>query len=150
MDYIQVISEKNKNSLKRVESLERTAKNEVLAFTKAPYAMSLNFTGNEEEFINLKRGLKCKSIYEVEDAKKLDFLKKIELFYNAGEEVRIVNVLPLKFLIFDERIVMVTLEDMLTSRTRLTTLVIEHSAFTRFFKSTFENYWKHAMTLEEF
>ena len=149
MDYIQVVSEKQRIA-EKVKSLERISKDEVLAFTKAPYAMSLNFSGNEEEFINLKRGIKCKSIYEVDEARKLDFLKMIELFANAGEEVRITYELPLKFLIFDERIVMVTLEDMLTSKTRLTTLVVEHSALARFFKSTFDHYWQNAMTLEEF
>ena len=134
MDYIQVVSEKQRIA-EKVKSLERISKDEVLAFTKAPYAMSLNFSGNEEEFINLKRGIKCKSIYEVDEARKLDFLKMSELFANAGEEVRIV---------------MVTLEDMLTSKTRLTTLVVEHSALARFFKSTFDHYWQNAMTLEEF
>ena len=149
MDYIQVISEKNR-IVEKVESLERMSTNEVLAFTKAPYAMSLNFSGNEEEFINLKRGIVCKSIYEVDDTRKLDFMKMIEFFANAGEEVKIAYELPLKLLIFDGKIIMVTLEDMLTSKTRLTTLVVEHSNFARFFKSTFDNYWQKAITLEEF
>ncbi|MBC8525883.1 MAG: TrmB family transcriptional regulator [Candidatus Cloacimonetes bacterium] len=148
MDYIQVISEKNR-IVEKVESLERMATNEILAFTKAPYAMSINKSGDEQEFINLKRGIKCKSIYEVDEAKKPDFLKMIELCANSGEEVRVTYELPLKFLIFDGKIVMITLKDILTSKTHLTTLVVEHSDLARFFKNTFYNYWQKAMTLEE-
>lgn len=149
LDYIQTVRE-NSRITEKVESLERLATDEVLGFTKRPYAMSLNITSNEQQFLNLKRGIKCKSIYEVNDARIKDFMKMIEMYADAGEEVKITNKLPLKMYIFDEKIVVTTLEDRITSKPSLTAMVIYHPDLAKTLKKVFYMYWEKAMTLEEF
>ncbi len=147
LDYIQVLREKSRIAEKFC-FLERKAKKEVLCFTKQPYAFNLE--KNEEGFNLKKRGIIVKSIYEIDDARKLDFFKWIEMYANVGEEIRISYGLPLKLVIFDEKIVLIALRDRLTSKQSLTSLLIEHPDFANAFKKLFEGYWQNSMTLEEF
>ena len=149
LDYIQVLREKSR-IVEKVESLERMVKEEVLGLTKAPYAMSIILSDNELEFTNIKKGIKYKGIYEMEEARKQDFLKMIEIFANAGEEVRIAYKIPLKMYIFDEKKVIFALRNRIISKPSLTSMVIEHPDFAKIFKSAFEYYWQKAITLEEF
>ena len=149
LDYIQVIREKNR-IVEKVESLERIAKEEVLFFNKAPYAINMGTRMNEEEFRSLKRGVKYKAICEVVEARKLDFIKRMEMYVEGGEELRVANELPLKMIIFDERIVLFALRDKINSIPTLTTMVIEHSDIAKAFKIIFESIWEKAMPFEEF
>lgn len=152
LDYIQVLREKNR-IIEKVESLEKMAKKEVLMFTKPPYAMNtvnINAVRNREEFNRLKSGVKYKSIYEIDDTRTPSFLKAVEMFAAAGEEVRIAYKLPIKMMIFDERIVILSLRDKIISKPSLTSIVIEHYDLAKTLKRTFCTYWQEAMTLEEF
>ncbi|MBC8525960.1 MAG: TrmB family transcriptional regulator [Candidatus Cloacimonetes bacterium] len=151
LDYIQVLRERSR-IIEKVESLERSAKEEVLSFDKGPYVMNLNKTSilNREEFKMLKSGIKYKTIYEFDDARKWDFLELIEMFESAGEEVKIAYSLPLKLSIFDEKTVMIALRDRITSKPSLTSMIIEHPDIAKAFKITFYSIWREAMTLEEF
>ena len=149
LDYIQVLRDKNRIA-EKVYSLERKVENEVLGFTKAPYAMSFNVSDDEEELVNLKKGIKYKSIYEVGDAKKQIFFQMIEIFADAGEEVRITYQLPIKMIIFDNKTVILTLENSIFTQHNLTAMIIEHSALAETLKETFNMYWEKSMTLEKF
>ncbi len=151
LDYIQVIRERSR-LVEKVESLERMVKYEELAFNKAPYAMNINqdSISKREEFNKLKIGITFKSIYEVDDARKLEFLKNIETFISAGEEVKIANELPMKMMIFDEKIVIIAFQDKITSKPSLTTMIVEHPDLSKALKETFNMYWQKAITLEEF
>jgi len=102
LDYIQVLREKSRIA-EKVYSLERMAKEEVLSFSKAPYAMNISTRMNEEEFRGLERGVKYKAICEVVEARKLDFIKRRGMYMEGGEEIRVVNELPMKMIIFDDR-----------------------------------------------
>jgi len=149
LDYIQVIREKN-SIAEKVYYLERTAKEEVVSFNKPPYAMNLIGKVNKEEFTSIEKGIKYKSIYEIPEARKPDFFRIIKMFADAGEEVKLINKLPLKLLIFDEKTVMFTLEDIILSKPSFTSMVIEHSAIVTTLKEVFYMYWQKGMTLEEF
>lgn len=146
LDYIQVLREKNRIA-EKVESLERMAKDEVLSFDKPPYAMPKT---NEEEFRGLERGVKYKAVYEMTEARKLDTITQMEIYMKAGEEIRVAYELPMKMMIFDGIIVILALRDMITSKTSLTAMVIEHPDMTKAFKITFYSIWEKAMPLEEF
>ena len=149
MDYIQVIRERSR-IVEKVESLERIAKEEVLFFNKAPYAMNISTRMNEEEFRGLERGVKYKGIYEVMEARKLNIIKRIEIYMEAGEEIRVAYELPMKMIIFDKRIALFALRDKITSKPSLTTMIIEHPDIAKALKETFNMYWQKAMTLEEY
>ncbi len=72
------------------------------------------------------------------------------MFASAGEEVRIAYKLPMKMMIFDEKIVIIALQNEITSKPSLTTMLIEHSDLAKTLKETFNMYWQKSMTLEEF
>lgn len=147
LDYIHVMRDKSL-IVGKYYSLKKDVKIELLSFTKGPYACKIGF--NNEDYNPLARGVKCKAIYEIDDMRKEHFLKMIQMFEKAGEEIRIAHELPLKLTVFDEKIVLCALKDRITSRQNLTSLIIEHSDFAKAFKRLFEGYWHEAMTFEEF
>ncbi len=131
----------------RVLSLERISKDEVLSFNKPPYAMSER---NREELQGLKRGTRYRSIYQVSEARSLIPRSVMEMYREAGEEVRIAESLPMKMMIFDNRILMFVLEDCLTSPENFTSVIIQRSSLISALKELFELYWSQSMTVEEF
>ena len=151
LDYIQVLREKSR-IVAKLESLEREAKNEVLSFSRGPYIMKSDKTtlSNREEFKRLKNGIKYRAIYEDAEMNRQGFLKIVEMFAAGGEDAKITNKLPMKMMVFDEKIVILTLPDKITSKPSLTTMIIEHSDLAETLKETFNMYWQKAMTLEEF
>jgi len=151
LDYIQVIREKN-SIIKKFESLERIATQEVLSLVKGPAVMDVTKPYNPEQYSSLKRGVNFKTIYAIELLKNKYLLESIGGFVNAGEEVRIADKLsiPFKMYIYDEKTVMFTLEDKIASKSKLTALIIEHLDLARGLKQVFNLYWQNAMTLEEF
>ena len=151
LDYIQVLREKN-SIIKKFETLEKIATKNVLSLIKGPFAMDMTKPYNIEQYNSLRRGVTFKTIYEIEDLGNPSFLESIEKFSIAGEEVRIANKLPIPFkmYIYDEKTVMFTLEDKITSKSKLTALIIEHLDLARGLKQVFNLYWQNAMTYEEF
>ncbi len=147
LDYIQVLKEKNRIA-ETFNSLERKSKKEVQMFTKAPYAV--HPSDNKDELDIIKRGVKVKSIYEIEETKKQDFLKLIEMYAETGEEVRVAYSLPLKLAIFDEKTVIFALRDIVTLESSITSVIVKHPDFAKAFKRIFDSYWQEAITLEEF
>jgi hypothetical protein len=61
-----------------------------------------------------------------------------------GNESRVLDELPMKMAIFDEKIVMVSLEDPIQGTISLTILVMEHHAMAKGLKAMFETYWVKA------
>jgi len=98
----------------------------------------------------VKKGLIVKSIYELDDMNKQEFFKWIEMFAEAGEEIRISYELPLKMIIFDEETVIIALRDKVTSEPSLTSMIIAHQDMAKAFKITFNSIWNSSMTFEEF
>lgn len=145
LEFIEVIQNPIQIAEKMV-SLERMAKEEVLSFNKRPYAMARR---NVEEIGGLEKGIKYRSIYETDEARKLISRSVIEMYMKAGEEVRVVPELPMKMMIFDNNVLMFTLESSIVSRTNLTAMIIENSDIVKTMKETFNMYWQKAMTLEE-
>ncbi len=135
------------NVTQRVLSLERLSTEEVLSFNKPPYAMT---DRNIEELYGLKRGTRYRSIYQISEAKALIPMSVIEMYREAGEEVRIAESLPMKMMIFDSRILMFTHEECLTPPENFTAVIIQRSSIIIALKELFEMYWSQSMTVEEF
>jgi len=151
LDYIQVIRDKN-SIIKKFESLEKIATQEVLSLVKGPSVMNVTKQYNLEQYNSLKRGVNFKTIYEIEFLKNKFLFESIEAFASAGEEVRIADKLsiPFKMYIYDEKTVMFTLEDEIASKSKLTSLIIEHPDLAKGLKQVFNLYWQNSMTLEEY
>lgn len=151
LEYIELLKDR-KRIREMFLRLEREATREILMFTKAPYTAPLGQLKAEFDALSeaVSRGVKAKSIYEYEEGTKGDFIgiDTIDAFVSLGEEARIIKELPIKLAIFDERRVMLALNDPVTSHPSITTLVIEHSGLAKALKETFNGFWKKATPFE--
>lgn len=148
LEYIEVLKDK-KQIHKKWISIQNETKQEILAFTKGPYTTS--FKDNvDEEFNTIKRGVMIRSIYEYKDIIKEEVVKAISLWVSGGEEARVIKELPMKMIIFDEKITMFALNDPISLKPTITTMIINHPSFAMALKYVFESIWEKAMPFEEF
>jgi sugar-specific transcriptional regulator TrmB len=125
---------------KRFSELESSVEREILVFTKPPYAIepAENVAGLQL----LARGIEARSIYErtlYEDSAQVAAVRH---FVDAGERARVVDELPLKLVLIDERIALFTMADPVAGSPELTIMIVEHSALARLLKLAFERVWE--------
>jgi sugar-specific transcriptional regulator TrmB len=138
LGYIEVLREPAAIE-KRFAELEAAAEREILAFTKPPYAVepSENVAGLE----SLQRKVVVRSVYErsvYEDEQRAEAVRR---FVSAGEEARVVDELPLKLVLIDERVALFTMDDPVAGRGALTIMVVEHPGLAGLLKLAFESVW---------
>lgn len=103
-----------------------------------------------KEIDTLKRKVKIRSIYEYDDAAKEELIKVISLWVSAGEEARVVRELPMKLVIIDDKITLLPLNDPISEKPSITTMVINHPGFAKAQKCVFETIWDKATSFDEF
>ena len=150
LEYIEILKDKGKIR-KRWLTLQKNAKQEILCFTKAPYSAPFSENVDVETDL-LKRKVKIRGIYEYNDImySEKEGIKIISSLISAGEEARIVKELPMKLAIIDENITMLALNDPVSLKPSITTIVINHPSFAIAQKYVFESIWEKAMPFEEF
>lgn len=139
LNYIEVLREPTAIA-KRFGELQAGTQKELLIFTKAPYAVEPG--ENTEGLELLSRGVVARSVYEssvYEDPAVVDAVRK---FVEAGEEARVVDHLPLKLVVIDERVAVFTMEDPVAGTTDLTIMIVEHPGFAGLLKLAFEHVWE--------
>jgi len=147
LDYIQIIKDPYQMHKKFMQLVAET-KEEHLAFVKPPYSGARE--GIEQHFAQqvepLRQGIRIRGIYEIPKDKE-----EIEWWFNTidaagkhGEEARVIKELPMKMAIFDERIVMLALEDPVSKQISVTTQIIEHRSLAKGLKVLFETFWERA------
>ncbi len=147
-DFIQVLYTKA-SIISKIEVLEAYSEKEVLAFNKPPYVMNLNqsdtykisddFRSSQKRAV--ERGVKFKSIYEIEKGDFKEFQNKIKIFESQGEEVRIIENLPMKMFIFDSKTVALALRNKAEIGVNFVTLIIDHADFAKAMESIFNIFW---------
>jgi len=147
LEYIEILKDPHQIH-KKIMELAEGASSEVLAFTKPPYTgppEKLQEQMDQEQDI-LKKNLTIKSIYEIAtDPQDREWqLRIIDEAMRGGEEARVIETLPMKMLIFDEKTVLFALEDPVSGKPSLTTQVIEHKALATGLKILFETLWEQA------
>ncbi len=157
LDYIEIL--KNKEEIrKKYLDFVKNAQKEILCFTKPPYASTHEdaISGGEgQPLINKREGnMKVMDILEYKstfsESEKEEFVLEVSNFINNGEDVRIINELPMKLVIFDENITILALNDPVSLKQGITTIVISHPSFAKSLKCVFESFWEKAMSFEEF
>jgi HTH-type transcriptional regulator, sugar sensing transcriptional regulator len=151
IDYIEILTDKEQIRDKFM-TLEKTSKKELLEFTKPPYAGILGENIDVETNM-IKNEVKIKSIYEFKDLapeESSNLIKMIEAYEKTGEEVRIINELPIKLVISDETTTMFALNDKISLKPSITSIVIDHPMFAKVLKEVFTSYWEKSITLKEF
>jgi sugar-specific transcriptional regulator TrmB len=148
LQYIEII----KNPLQihlRFQQLVGESKEEILIFNKPPFAANQSQIGDQfrQQAKLLERGVMVKSIYEipVDPLEKKWWFEIIKGAAEHGEQARAVKELPMKMAVFDEQIVIYTLEDPVLRKTSVTTLVIRHRSLAKSLKLLFDTIWDKAM-----
>jgi HTH-type transcriptional regulator, sugar sensing transcriptional regulator len=141
LNYIDVLREPVAIA-NRFTELQAAATREILVFTKPPYAVepAENVAGLEL----MARGVEARSVYERSVYDDPGVVDAVRSFVAAGEQARVVDELPLKLVLIDERVALFTMEDPIAGATNLTIMTVEHPALARLLKLAFERVWEHA------
>jgi hypothetical protein len=141
LEYIEVLRDRGAIN-ERFTELQAAVKNEILVFTRPPYA-----TPPQEnvEGIEVARTHVARSIYESSVLDDPAVAAGIRRFIEAGEEARFVDELPLKLVIIDEAIVMFGMQDPVAGTEDLTIMVVEHPALARTLKLAFNRVWDNGL-----
>ncbi|MFA8301220.1 MAG: TrmB family transcriptional regulator [Hyphomicrobiales bacterium] len=148
-EFVNILTSK-KSILDNLEKKQLNAKSTVHAFVKKPYIMNvtnLEETNPSQETQTLK-GITYKGLYEIEYNDLGNFIKMIEFFERMGEEVKVIDKLPLKFFIFDKNDVLITLKKAINNQ--LTAMSIEHGDLALTLMEIYDLYWEKAETINEF
>jgi sugar-specific transcriptional regulator TrmB len=124
---------------RRFAELEASVEREILVFTKPPYAVEP--AENVEGLELLQRRIEARSVYERSIYDHPAHVAAIREFVAAGEQARVVESLPIKLVLIDERVAMFTLEDPVAGEPALTIMVVEHAALAALLKVAFESVW---------
>lgn len=151
LDFIQVFRSKA-SSLEKAEYLEMQAESEILSLCRPPYAMDLDrkVSTARPNINKLKRNILYKSIYEIEADNEEEFLQRVKLFHDAGGVARISPKIPLKLIIFDQKVVLFNLENQAGNNVNFTTLSIEHVDMGEILKRIFDLYWAESIPYLEY
>ena len=139
LDYIEVLRDPAAIG-KRFAELEASVEREILVFTKPPYAIEP--ADNVAGLQLLGRGVEARSVYERSLYDDTAQVEAVRHFVEAGERARVVDELPLKLVLIDERIALFTMEDPVAGAPGLTIMIVEHSALAQLLKLAFERMWE--------
>ncbi len=152
LEYIEVLTEIGQIK-ERWLMIQENAKTEELVFNKGPYSIPPEDNIEYENEL-LVRNVVCKGLYEydnsMDESSKVNFISMMEHYSRMGEEVRVINKLPMKLAIIDQRVTMLALNDPVSLTPSITTMIITHPSFAIAQKEVFNSYWQKAESLENF
>lgn len=147
-DYIEIIKDPYRIHRKFIE-LARTAQKEILVFVKPPYTTPPKDTLKERDkcaSTMVNKGITIRNLVMIPQSKEeIEWqCHELRIAVKAGEQIRVIRNLPIKMALFDEKIVMLPLEDPVSTGTSFTTQIIEHAPLAQALKLTFETLWQQA------
>jgi HTH-type transcriptional regulator, sugar sensing transcriptional regulator len=152
LDYIEVLKDLNQIKKRWIE-LQRNIKYEMLAFNKPPYIVNLNQNVKHEKKV-FKRKIKGQGIYEFKGydspGEREQFFRVLEEFTSLGEECRVIENLPMKMMVMDERITMLALNDPVSMKPSTTTMIVAHPGYALAHKEVFNSFWNKAVPVKQF
>lgn len=104
----------------------------------------------KKHIVRYKEDIDAMGVYEISDAQQEKFFEVMKLYEDAGEKIKVTAHLPLKIHIFDEKIVIFSLENKFHRPGSTTSMVIEHVDLAKTLKEIFKVYWQNAMTIADF
>jgi len=145
LDYIEVLRDRAAIN-ERFGELQAGIRDEILVFTKPPYAKPAQ---ENVEGLEVSRQHRARSVYEFSALDDPDFAAGVRRFIEAGEEARFVEELPLKLVIIDETVVMFGMEDPVGGSSELTLAVVEHRALAKVLKLAFDAVWEQGVAIDD-
>lgn len=155
-DFFQVLTSKVGQVEKFDDLIRRTGRN-LYSFNKKPYATGFTRTLGEIKEASrplediIKSGARAQAIFEAETgANRQPFINMVSYYQEIGEEIRICDKLPLKMLLIDGNVAMVSLRSNDATKFKLTSMVVEHTDLTNALEEIFMLYWSKSRTLAEY
>ncbi|MCD4707818.1 MAG: hypothetical protein K8S62_08770 [Candidatus Sabulitectum sp.] len=147
IEYIEII--KNPFQIhKRYMQLIEQAEEEILVFTKPP------FTGPpkkldeqiDQQIDVLKKKIHSRGIFEIAADKegRILQLQRIRNLVKAGDEIRVLEEVPMKLAIFDTKTILSILVDPISKQASFNAQIIEHEALAKTLKIAFDAMWQQA------
>ena len=153
LNYIEILKEPYQIH-KRVVELMGSTKTSILSFSQPPFTVSKDLLKEQVASHSkpLKEGVVIKSIYVLPESpdQRTWLHHLIEQLAKAGEQVRIIDSLPIKMIIFDEKRVIFQLEDPVTAVPTFTTQIIDHSSLALAMKLLFNSIWEKSIDFQKF
>ncbi len=150
-DYIEMLTDIRQIGEKWVIIQQKTKK-ELLVFTKPPYTTpSIDDNIEEEKELFKKQKLVVKGLYEyggLTQEELQNLVKSVEIYQEIGEQARLIEELPMKLVISDEALVMFALNDRISLKPNITSMVVDHPSYAAAMKIVFENYWAKGISVE--
>lgn len=152
LEFIQVLTSRS-SQIDRFNELVKSTKRFLRAFCKPPYVIphGVENLGKVTKPVDdtLAKGVRVRGLWEIEKDDIDNFIAWVSHFESRGEEVRVVDYLPIKSLIVDEYVVMFTLQNSV-DKNESTSMVVQHCDLTQALITLHDMLWEKAMTLTEF
>jgi sugar-specific transcriptional regulator TrmB len=145
LDFIEVLREPGTIAVRFAE-LQASVETEILVFTKPPYATP---PAENVEGLRLLENKTARSIYERSIFEHAEHVAAVRRFIANGEQARVVDRLPLKLAVIDERVAVFQMQDPIAGGEGLTIMVVEHPSLAELLKIAFEAVWVTATDFEE-
>jgi HTH-type transcriptional regulator, sugar sensing transcriptional regulator len=151
LDFIEIMKDKDQIQKKYISCVKGT-QNNFLTFNKGPYVCDTTARLNEqvkEETKLLKRGVICRDIFENEELKQQDWLMNyLKTQSKFGQQSRITDKLPIKMMVFDEKRVILPLQQNSPDGNGITLLYIQHHGLALACKSLFDSVWENSESIK--
>ena len=142
LDYIDVLLDPRRVS-ERAVRLAAHAEREICVLFKRPL-----IGGEPENFAEvqgpLQRGVRYRTLYEREVLDDPAVASWIARFIGWGQHARVIDELPIKCNLFDDRVALLSLQDPITGTPSVTALCVTHPGFARMLTVAFEGLWAQA------
>jgi sugar-specific transcriptional regulator TrmB len=145
LEYVEVLRDRRAINTRFAE-LQAGVEDEILVFTKPPYATPVQ---SNVEGVQVAKSQRARSVYEYSIFDTPQGVEGVRRFVQAGEEARFVPELPLELVVIDETTVMFGMEDPIAGSAELTIVVIEHTSLATILKIAFEAVWQQGLTFEQ-
>jgi DNA-binding CsgD family transcriptional regulator len=125
--------------------LQRTARQEVLSFTRLPFALALD--RNYAELEMLERRVGYRAVYERTVLAQPGAREQLRSYLNAGEQARAATTLPSKFVIVDRHLAMIAVRSD-QQEMACGCLLIRTTGIVDALTALFEHVWDHSVPLQ--
>jgi sugar-specific transcriptional regulator TrmB len=151
LEFIEVIKDKDQAQSRILQAFQN-AKSEVESLIKGPYVCDITSRVNQqvrEEKNLLKRGVICRKIYEsVELQEHVSLIEQFKPLAKLGSQLRVVESIPIKMVVFDDRLVIFPLQDIIRDPNELTIILIEHKEMVAACKILFNHLWNESKAMK--
>ena len=148
IDYVEVIKDSDM-ILERANQMERNSQHKIECMLKSPFIMDSNKILKDTKNPTLSR-IKYTYLYEANVLEDELLTAVLIKFLNFGIDIRICEEIPAKTAIFDNQVVMINLQDKISTKTSFTAMFIHHEDVAKAFGTIFDVYYKQSVPLMEY